>query len=552
MAILLTFYAALAIDTGVMIDFGLGDLGMGIFLCIISFTIMSLVIQLGGKKLRADRKEKADQARKASHIEDATGFSEDKFKTTFDTILFSAVPASHALVFYYTSLHGARKALKSGIPAHAAFDGVVVSFRLPSDLTEKDVFVFTIGGAFPPYEKSLRVRPFEAVLAMSLPKRLLFPLPGHEDDISLRLIPSVILKAMRPSSFSRVLEPVPWVDGLLLLPPGSALRSYQLVPNSAIADGPGPNAQFMKKEGKLEHAMHEAEKKLLAGAHRLLEEAKKDMRVSVHARRHNLSIDGNNTLPEGHYEIEITEAKLGFGLDRPNNSNKKDLPVVTAAPEGKSKPAAGDRIVSVAGTSLAGSKDARATAIKLMQSSGRPLKIVLMDSAHSVSNETPDFAECGGKLADVNEGGFSSRGRDSLGTGGQSTLTQKFSVVGGEPFCIGSVDYEEPVWDYEMDDPGGVAYPDLEALQNQQAGGLERFRKAVKRVIMMNRLGLMKKNMEEKKKIKRKLSMTQRLSAVFLHKEDNLTGTGPTAGALGEIDSFGLEVPKTVTDFTQR
>ena len=46
-AILITYYAALAIETGVMVNFGLEDLGMGIFLCLVNLLVFSLVFVLG-------------------------------------------------------------------------------------------------------------------------------------------------------------------------------------------------------------------------------------------------------------------------------------------------------------------------------------------------------------------------------------------------------------------------------------------------------------------------------------------------------------------------
>jgi len=46
MTILLTFYTALSIDTGVVIDFGMGDFGIGLFLIMINLLVFLLVIML--------------------------------------------------------------------------------------------------------------------------------------------------------------------------------------------------------------------------------------------------------------------------------------------------------------------------------------------------------------------------------------------------------------------------------------------------------------------------------------------------------------------------
>jgi len=55
--ILITFYGALSIDTGVMMDFGLQDLGMGLFLVMTNLTIFGLCIYLGYVRFHIDRKK---------------------------------------------------------------------------------------------------------------------------------------------------------------------------------------------------------------------------------------------------------------------------------------------------------------------------------------------------------------------------------------------------------------------------------------------------------------------------------------------------------------
>ena len=166
-------------------------------------------------------------------------------------------PASHCLVFHYTSLHGARKMLKSGIPANATVDGVPVTFRRPHDLTTADLEIFTRADAFPPYENSMRPRPFEAVIALSLPKMLLFPVPGMEKDPCLRVLPATLLSAVRPSLFGTAVNSLPWELGALLLPTEAVLRVYQLTALACLASGPGPKGK-LKGGGKSVVAKHNA------------------------------------------------------------------------------------------------------------------------------------------------------------------------------------------------------------------------------------------------------------------------------------------------------
>jgi hypothetical protein len=141
--------------------------------------------------------------------------------------------------------HGARLSLKSGVPAHAACGGVLVTLRRPHDLAPNDVLAFTrYANSYPPFENSLRPRPFEAVLALALPKRFLFAAAGFESDPCLRVLPARLLAAYAPPYFTAVLDPAPWVAGCLLLPPSAITKAYQLVPSSCLASGPGPRGKL--------------------------------------------------------------------------------------------------------------------------------------------------------------------------------------------------------------------------------------------------------------------------------------------------------------------
>ena len=148
-AILMTFYGALAIQTGVMYSFGLGDLGMGLFLALANILVLALALVLGLRRLARDRKAEADKV-KALEVQPAAGFTAEKFRTTFEAVALTSVPASHVLAFHYTTLAGAKKALRSGLPAHDALGGVAVTLRHPHGLTAAEVRTFAYLGPWEP------------------------------------------------------------------------------------------------------------------------------------------------------------------------------------------------------------------------------------------------------------------------------------------------------------------------------------------------------------------------------------------------------------------
>ena len=97
---MVTYYAALAIETDIMITFGLEDLGMGLFLCGANLLVFGFVLGLGWQRFRRERLAAEKKKSKAEKRESAFGFTRQKFKTTFDAINHSSVPASHAMLFY--------------------------------------------------------------------------------------------------------------------------------------------------------------------------------------------------------------------------------------------------------------------------------------------------------------------------------------------------------------------------------------------------------------------------------------------------------------------
>jgi hypothetical protein len=59
MAIFVTYYAALSIETGVMVDFGLSDLGMGIFLVVTNLSVFILMMHISMLRLKEEKRKQA-------------------------------------------------------------------------------------------------------------------------------------------------------------------------------------------------------------------------------------------------------------------------------------------------------------------------------------------------------------------------------------------------------------------------------------------------------------------------------------------------------------
>jgi hypothetical protein len=171
----------------------------------------------------------------ATSYEDARTFSHNKFNTTFDSIWKHSIPASHVLVFHYTSHELAPSARKSGIPAQVKFNGIPFSLRQPHVTKESDFEVFESSDEtgskvdHPTPTKQAREFPNEEVLVLSLPKHALEPLTGYEKDEGLCMISASVLNAMRPTSFAGVVDEKPWFNGFTLLPPHCILRSFLIM-----------------------------------------------------------------------------------------------------------------------------------------------------------------------------------------------------------------------------------------------------------------------------------------------------------------------------------
>jgi hypothetical protein len=225
---------------------------MGIFLVLVNISIFLLSVSLGWIRFKRELRLRELMLAKANTIEHAEGFTDDKFKTTFAAISQNSVAASHMLLFHYTSLRAAKMARDSGVPALGCFGGVALTLRRPHQLTDSDRKAFQDvcdGGELiskgklsttevdnTPQLSCIPGCPFEAVLAISLPIRVLDPLPGYENDAGLCVVPLEVLQSMRPTSFVGVLNPKPWLDGFVLLPPPAIVRSYMLVVDELGSD----------------------------------------------------------------------------------------------------------------------------------------------------------------------------------------------------------------------------------------------------------------------------------------------------------------------------
>jgi len=136
----------------------------------------------------------------------------------------------------------------SGLPALVKYDGVAFTLRQPHYTTNNDRLVFgaTNTNKNCSGEKSGTGEgseilldsgyPNDAVVVLALPKHLMERLPGFETDDCLFKISSEILKFMRPSSFTSVVNSQPWLDGVVLLSPAAIIRSYALVESDNILD----------------------------------------------------------------------------------------------------------------------------------------------------------------------------------------------------------------------------------------------------------------------------------------------------------------------------
>jgi hypothetical protein len=215
--IILTFGAAVAIETN--LSAGLDPLLLGSALVIINLSILALAIGLAFRRYRKETRLRL-QAKwsQASRLEPASGFTAGKFATTLDAVARNHVPPSSCLAFWYATAGGARRALRSGIASRdqasklAQGAGVVLTLHQPHELDAFDEAYF-------PYDTR------DAVLCCALPLHLLQRLPGDATESAVRVLSGAVLLALRGSYFGSLLNPNPWFNGQVLLPPHQVRNS---------------------------------------------------------------------------------------------------------------------------------------------------------------------------------------------------------------------------------------------------------------------------------------------------------------------------------------
>ena len=77
----------------------------------------------------------------------------------------------------------------------------------------------------------------DAFVACSVLKESLEPLSAGDDESPLRILPAAVLTAMRGTYFGDVVDPGPWLDGELLLPP-QCEEAVRHVPADALHVSP--------------------------------------------------------------------------------------------------------------------------------------------------------------------------------------------------------------------------------------------------------------------------------------------------------------------------
>ena len=220
-ALLVTFGSALAIGTNLTRN--QHEIVIGIALVLTNLAILVFALFIAVRRfIIYQRKDRLRLESQAQEIEWAVSFLPKKWATTFEAISRDAIPRSHCLVFWYTSLEGARNALRSGIPALESGGlaytkaGVVFTLHNPSEIDPDDMIVFP-------------KRRQEAVLACSVRRCLLSRITGELQDSSLRILPGSVLQALRGKNFDTIIDPKLWFEGGIFLPPQQIVRAYQLI-----------------------------------------------------------------------------------------------------------------------------------------------------------------------------------------------------------------------------------------------------------------------------------------------------------------------------------
>jgi hypothetical protein len=188
--ILLDFMAALVLDARSLNAIGFSEVGFGCILIGVNVIVIILGIFLAYEEYSASERKYREQREKAIKIEYAADFTRNKFRTTLEYVNERAVPSSHVLCYYYTSLEQAVESVKLNmIPATLIGNGIVVSLNGPMDIAENDPSLEMM---------SFLAKSREAVICLSLPRRSLCEFPGTHPEHKLYYIPSALLFGMGP------------------------------------------------------------------------------------------------------------------------------------------------------------------------------------------------------------------------------------------------------------------------------------------------------------------------------------------------------------------
>lgn len=230
--VFLTFSAALVIDTS--LGDGLNQLLFGGILVLVNITVFALAVVLSAQRYHADMlRAKRKREKYANKLENAIGFSSNKFYTTLQSISRNAIPPSQCLMFCYSSAENSKLAMASGLPIFAHTDGILFTMHLPGELDANDKFLFPVR---------------EVMLICSIPRALLLKLneyeqaaladvlPNPERTEHLRFLSTKVLRALRPSYFGDIPVPSPWFEGQIRLPPSLIVRAYLIVNLKAKTD----------------------------------------------------------------------------------------------------------------------------------------------------------------------------------------------------------------------------------------------------------------------------------------------------------------------------
>ena len=224
--ICLTFGAALAIDVG--LSRNLDGKVFGVILVAVNICVVTLAVGLAARRSRLELKEKRKRAMyTAKKVEWAIEFSAEKFDTTLDAVVDNAVPRSSVLVFWYGTRAEAATALRSGLHAvvlreldYGRSSGIPFTFNRPLRTDDTD---------------SLYFASFEAVLACSIPRYLLFEVPSAAPGSSISVLPGRALQALISLMEGGVDDLAPWIKGGVILPPRAIVRAYLLSEQSEMS-----------------------------------------------------------------------------------------------------------------------------------------------------------------------------------------------------------------------------------------------------------------------------------------------------------------------------